>query len=244
MPSIVFDIVGTLISYENCIAEIEKQLGDRFKADNINASLFFFFWLAGAERDYSYLSQSNNYQPFSKIMEYTFYRSLFFAGIKTPRHYCSQDEVNEIIKIGFFNLRARKQTEETLKLLAEYGFTTYFLTDASSERVLNYFKKSGIEISSENLISCDSIDAGKPEAIVYQTMSKRLPDKHKNDKWFFAAHMWDSCAARQGDFRTAWSAIHEFEPCTEIFGEPDVLGDGLLDTARKVIAMHKTLAEK
>lgn len=211
MPSIVFDIVGTLISYKNCIVEIDKQLGDKFTKDGIDSSLFFYFWLAGAERDYSYLSQSKNYQPFAKIMEYTFYRSLFFAGVKKPRDYCTQEQVNDIIYTGFYNLRAREETKEALTLLREYGFTTYCLTDASAERVLNYFKASDIEMSAENLISCDSLGAGKPEAIVYETMSAKLSEKDDDDKWFFAAHMWDSCAARQGNFRTAWSDVHELE---------------------------------
>ncbi|SCW03216.1 LAFE_0G05556g1_1 [Lachancea fermentati] len=239
MPDIVFDIVGTCISYENCIDAIKKVLGERFAKSNIDPKLFFFFWLAGCERDFSYLSQSGTYKTFQDVFKYTFYRSLYFAGVEKPREYASDEDLEEIYK-GWWSLEGRPELKEMFQKLRDYGFTIWCLTDASKERVAGYFKNSGVEMPSENLISCDSIGAGKPEGVVYKYIADKIPGKGK-DAFFAAAHMWDSAAARQGGFVTAWSNVHELEPCCEIFGSADVMATGLVDLADKVIAKHKEL---
>ncbi|GMG24388.1 unnamed protein product [Ambrosiozyma monospora] len=239
MPDIVFDIVGTCISYEKVIEGIETRLGDKLKEAGIDTRLFFFFWLAGCERDYSYLSQCGQYQTFGDIFHYTFYRSLFFAGIKKPREFATDEDL-EYIYGEWFKLEARSELKPMFKMLRDYGFTIWCLTDASHDRVSGYFQKSGVEMASENLISCDSIGAGKPEAAVYKYIAKKIPSSG-NDAFFAAAHMWDSIAAKQGGFITAWSNVHELEPCSEVFGKPDIIAEGLVDMAKKIIAKHKEL---
>ncbi|KAG7876550.1 hypothetical protein KL905_005387 [Ogataea polymorpha] len=239
MPDIIFDIVGTCISYEKVIEGIETRMGERFKKSGIDTRLFFFFWLAGCERDYSYLSQCGHYQPFQKVFRSTFYRSLFFAGVKDPRSYATDDDL-EFIYGEWFKLEGRPELKQMFQMLRDNGFTIWCLTDASHERVAGYFKRSGVEMPSENLISCDSIGAGKPEKEVYEFIAKKIPSSSEN-AFFAAAHMWDSCAAKQAGFITAWSSVHEYDPCTEIFGTPDILATGLVDLAEKVIAKYKSM---
>lgn len=122
--------------------------------------------------------------------------------------------------------------------LRDYGFTIWCLTDASHERVAGYFRQSDVDMPDENLISCDSIGAGKPEARVYEFFANKIPASG-NEAFFAASHLWDSITARQGDFITAWSSVHEQEPCLEVFGSPDIIADGLVDMADKIIAKHK-----
>ena len=92
----------------------------------------------------------------------------------------------------------------------------------------------------ENLITCDSIGVSKPDAAVYQYIAGKIPSSG-NDAFFAAAHTWDSTAAKQGGFITAWSDVYEKEPCVEIFGSPDIIAEGLVDMADKIIAKHKEL---
>ncbi|KAG7777669.1 hypothetical protein KL930_000568 [Ogataea haglerorum] len=239
MPDIIFDIVGTCISYEKVIEGIEVRMGERFKKSGIDPRLFFFFWLAGCERDYSYLSQCGQYQPFQKVFKSTFYRSLFFAGVKDPRSYATDDDL-EFIYGEWFKLEGRPELKQMFQMLRDNNFTIWCLTDASHDRVAGYFKRSGVEMPSENLISCDSIGAGKPEKEVYDFIAKKIPSRAEN-AFFAAAHMWDSCAAKQAGFITAWSSVHEYDPCIEIFGTPDILATGLVDLAEKVIAKYKSM---
>lgn len=242
MPDIVFDIVGTCISYEKCIEAIEFKMGERFKKSGIDSRLFFFFWLAGCERDYSYLSQCKKYQTFGDIFKYTFYRSLFFAGVKEPREYATDDDLDYIFG-EWYKLEGRPELKEMFKRLRDYGFTIWCLTDASHDRVAGYFKRSNVLMPDENLISCDSLGVGKPEAAVYEYIAEKIPSSG-NDAFFAASHMWDSIAAKQGGFITAWSNVHEKEPCTEIFGSPDIIAGGLVEMADKIIAKHKELSGK
>lgn len=242
MPDIVFDIVGTCISYGKAIEAIDHRIGDKLKSVGVTSSLFFYFWLAGCERDFSYLSQAKKYQPFAKIFESTFYRSLFFCGISEPDKFASEGDLKYIME-WWLKLEGRPELKEMFRLLRDYGFTIWCLTDASKERVSGYFRNSGVDMPSDNLVSCDSIGAGKPEAIVYQTIADKVPSKG-SDIWFAAAHMWDSCAAKQAGFKTAWSAVHEGDPCTAIFGKPDVIATGLVDMAEKIIAKHKEMSEQ
>jgi 2-haloacid dehalogenase len=61
--NIVFDIVGTLVSYEHFYSAIDQRLGPALKTLNISAQLFSFAWLESAEREYTFLSLSFGRKP-------------------------------------------------------------------------------------------------------------------------------------------------------------------------------------
>ena len=58
------------------------------------------------------------------------------------------------------------------------------------ERVGGYFRNAGVELPSENLLSCDTSSIGKPDPAAYKPLLERLSSQG-GTPWFAAAHMWD-----------------------------------------------------
>ncbi|KAG9755120.1 hypothetical protein KCU59_g113, partial [Aureobasidium melanogenum] len=86
MPKhVVFDVVGTLVSYDAFFANIEKVLGPRLLANNITPKIFGFAWLESSEREFTYLSISSRYKPYKQVFSSMFYHGglvLYIAGFE------------------------------------------------------------------------------------------------------------------------------------------------------------------
>lgn len=54
--NVVFDVVGTLVSYEHLYEAIKERLGDKLIPRGIRPTLLGIWWLEMAERGYAYLS--------------------------------------------------------------------------------------------------------------------------------------------------------------------------------------------
>ncbi|KAH3663406.1 hypothetical protein OGAPHI_005396 [Ogataea philodendri] len=238
MPDVVFDIIGTCIGYDVMLDAIETRLGSKLKAYNIGTKVFFDAWGTACERDFSYLSQIGNYQPTKKILKATFYRALHHAGIPDPMGLVPDEDL-EYLSEQWLKLKARPELSKMWNLLRQEGFTIWCLTDGDKDRVKGYFNNSSIEMPDENIVSCDSLKIGKPTPEVYKFMLNKIPGKGK-DAWFAAAHMWDCCAAKKAGFQTAWTNVYEKFPCTDIFGKPDLICEGLIDMAESIIETYKS----
>ncbi|KAG0678941.1 hypothetical protein C6P40_001461 [Pichia californica] len=238
MPDVVFDIIGTCIGYDVMIQAITDRIGERLKEHNCNAEIFFNAWGAACERDFSYLSQIGSYQPTKKILKSIFFRTLYHAGIKEPKEFATEEDL-EFLSNEWLKLKCREELPELWKNLRDNGFTIWCLTDGDKERVKGYFTNSKLEMPDENIISCDSLGIGKPTPEVYTFMLNKLPNKGL-DAWFAAAHAWDCCAAKKSGFRTAWTNVYEKFPCEDIFGKPDIVADGLIDLGEKIVSYSET----
>lgn len=199
MPSsknVVFDIVGTLVCYDHLYEAIDRRLGDRLRAEGIKPSLLGHTWMETAEREYTNLSISGRYKVYGDVFEALFYRILFMGGIKEPRRFASPEDL-EYIMSEYKGLTMRPGAAECVKKLREAGFTVWAFTAADLDRVGGYFRKAGIEMPAENLLSCDSAGVGKPDLAAYKPLLERLTVENGGKKpWFAAAHMWDVSAAR------------------------------------------------
>lgn len=191
MPSppkhVVFDIVGTLISYDHLFATINTQLGDRLCSEGIKPSLFGYTWIEVAEREYTYLSLSGVYTPFSTCFEAIFYRMLHFSGIASPRTFASDEDLAVCMQ-AYRDLKMREGAAECVRKLREAGFTVWALTAADTERVAGYFEAASVELPKENLLSCDEGGVGKPALEAYVPLLERLR-KDGGTPWFAAAHV-------------------------------------------------------
>lgn len=103
------------------------------------------------------------------------------------------------------------------------------------------------------LFSCDEIGAAKPDPRVYAEVLRRIKaepiDANAAKKeypgiWFVASHTWDTFAAKQAGFRTAWVTYEEFYPCASVYGTPDVVGRNLEEVSEKILAFERDLATK
>ncbi|KAF4415883.1 2-haloalkanoic acid dehalogenase [Fusarium acutatum] len=229
---VVFDIVGTCVSYDKLTEAVEKQLGDKLLAENVKPSLLVNIWIEASEREYTYLSITQRYVAFDKLFSSLFYRMLWLAGIEEPRSFASEADIEKITH-GYMELEPRPDLKRCFDKLRAAGFTVRGLTAGDFDRVLGYFDKAGIEFPKEHLISCDSFGVGKPDLKAYASTFEEL--KGAKELWFAAAHMWDVSSAKQVGFKSAYCSVLEKEPCVDIFGEMDVMSDTLSEMADKII---------
>ncbi|KAF4475716.1 2-haloalkanoic acid dehalogenase [Fusarium agapanthi] len=229
---VVFDIVGTCVSYDKLTEAVEKQLGDKLLAVNVKPSLLVNLWIEASEREYTYLSITQRYAAFDKLFASLFYRMLWLAGIGEPRSFASEADIEKITQ-GYMELEPRPDLKECFDKLRAAGFTVRGLTAGDYDRVLGYFDKAGIEFPKEHLMSCDSFGVGKPDLKAYASTFEEL--KGAKELWFAAAHMWDVSSAKQVGFKSAYCSVLEKEPCVDIFGEMDVMSDTLSEMADKII---------
>ncbi|OJJ68887.1 hypothetical protein ASPBRDRAFT_658073 [Aspergillus brasiliensis CBS 101740] len=211
---VVFDVVGTCVSYEAFYTAIDTRLGPKLRSYNINARLFGYAWMEAGEKEYTYLSLSTHYVKFFDVFRSIFYRTLWQAGIPNPREFAT-DEDREYLLASYRKLETRPGISECFEKLRAAGFT------------------GGVNFPEENFVSCDTIGVGKPAPESY----RYLLDKFEGEvAWFAAAHMWDAAAAKRCGFKGAWVSIWEKETCSDIFGEMDVVADSLPMLAEGIIA--------
>ncbi|KAL0940375.1 2-haloalkanoic acid dehalogenase [Colletotrichum truncatum] len=236
---VVFDVVGTCVSYDAIYRAIDARLGSKLAEYNIKPALLGFAWIEASEREYTYLSIQGRYKPFYDIFHSLFYRVLFMAGVPEPRQFATDNDATFIMD-SLLELEARPGVKECYALLREAEFTVWAFTAGDAKRVGGYFEKAGIEMPAENLRSCDADGLGKPDPNAY----KPLLEGFKGDEaWFAAAHMWDAAAAKKCGFKGAWCSVYEKEPCVDLFGEMDVMADDLPELARKIIASSEGRSE-
>ncbi|KAF2019916.1 HAD-like protein [Aaosphaeria arxii CBS 175.79] len=229
---VVFDVVGTCVSYDAIFEALETRLGERLREQCIKPKLLGYTWFEAAEREYTYLSISGRYIRFFDVFKSLFYRMLWMAGIEEPREFATDDDLAYILE-QFMKLEARPGVAECFKLLREAGFTCWAFTAGDVNRVRGYFTNNGIDMPLENFMSCDSLGIGKPAPESYRPLLDRFGSE---EAWFAAAHMWDVSAAKSTGFKGAYCTVWEKEPCIDLFGEMDVMASNFPDMARGIIA--------
>jgi 2-haloacid dehalogenase len=95
--NVIFDVVGTIVSYNTLINTMETRLGERLRAEGVKPSLLTNTWIEVAERAYTYLSMSGKYVPFVQCMAQLFYRVLYLADIPNPRIFATDEDVQALM---------------------------------------------------------------------------------------------------------------------------------------------------
>lgn len=189
---VVFDIVGTVVTYDAIINALETRLGDRLRAEFIKPSMFGYTWFEIAEREYTYLSINKRYRSFYDVFCSLFYRMLWISGVKEPRSFATDEDLAYVVG-EFKNLEVRPGAAECFSLLRDAGFTCWGFTAGDNEQVRGYLINNGIEMPLENFKSCDTLGIGKPAPESYQPLLKQFGSE---EAWFAAAHMWDVSSAK------------------------------------------------
>lgn len=173
-------------------------------ASNASATLLLMFDVCQAnfvirievsEREYTYLSISGGYTSYDKLIRAMFWRLLSMVGVQEPRKLATSDDLDVILR-GFNNMEMRPGAKECIEKLRCAGFTVWGFTMADHSRIHRYFIQAGIDLSSENLIACDSTSIGKPAIAAYKPVLAKLSASGCRP-WFAAAHAWDVSAARR-----------------------------------------------
>ncbi|KAL4937002.1 hypothetical protein BDV06DRAFT_82433 [Aspergillus oleicola] len=230
---VVFDVVGTCVSFDAYFNAIDHAIGDRLRANNITPQFFGYSWMTAAELEFTFLSISERYRPYKQILEAVFYRTLWMAGVQNPRDLATDAERDQCIQ-GYWSLQLRPDVKECFSSLREHGFTVWCLTTGDMARVRGYFEQGDVEMPLENIISCDSKGVAKPALGAYRPVFEKFAPG--DDKWFAAAHMWDVSAAVKVGFRGAYCTVYEQDPCLEIFDtKMDVIAGSLVEMAENIV---------
>ncbi|KPM42507.1 hypothetical protein AK830_g4067 [Neonectria ditissima] len=230
---VVFDVVGTCVSFDAFYNCINRVIGEKLIAKNITANAFGFTWMTAAELEFTFLSISERHRPYKDVLTALFFRTLFMVGIISPREFATDAERAACVQ-GYSELELRPGTKECFATLRDAGFTVWCLTTGDTKRVGGYFERASVDMPLENLISCDGQGVAKPALAAYKpTLARFAPD---DVKWFAAAHMWDVSAAVKVGFRGAYCTIYEQDPCAEIFDtQMEVMADTLPKMAKKIV---------
>nr|POE63407.1 hypothetical protein CFP56_04310 [Quercus suber] len=227
MPSkhVVFDIVGTLVSFDAFYSRINAVIGPRLLAQSITPALFGYTWMTHAELEFTFLSMSGRHTTYSAVLRATFYRTLGFAGIAVPRDFAT-DEERDHCQEGYSQLELRDGANECISLLRGAGWEVWCLTTADVTRVQGYFARGGVEMPVDRFVSCDGQGVAKPALAAYQPVFQKFADE--DEKWFAAAHMVG--------FKGAYTSAYEKDDCLGIFGgEMEIMADDLVSMAKSMI---------
>ncbi|OWO98079.1 hypothetical protein B2J93_3983 [Marssonina coronariae] len=246
---IVFDVVGTCVSFDAFYERIAAILGPRLLGHHVSAPHFGYTWKEAAELEFYLILASGRYTAYGAVFRAVFYRTLAMAGIPDPRAFATDAE-RDACQAAYAELRLRPGCAAMMAGLRAAGWTVWCFTSGDVERVLGYFQREGVEMPRENFVSCDQltdVDGAtgrarplyKPSLAAYRHVLRLFADE--DEKWFAAAHMWDVSAAVQAGFRGAYCSVYEKEPCAEIFGtQMDVMAESLHELAERVTAASST----
>ena len=231
---VVFDVVGTCVSFSAYYERIESVLGSQLRQHTITAQHFGFTWQTAAELEFTFLSISGSYKPYKDVLRGIFYRTLSLCGVAEPRNIATDEQREQCID-GYSSLELRPGCEEAFRYLRDNGFTVWCFTTGDIQRVKGYFERAGVDMPLENIVSCDSAGVAKPALPAYESVYKRFSED--DVKWFAAAHLWDVAAATKVGFRGAWSAVYEKEACLDVFSDAklEILADSLMDMSRAIV---------
>lgn len=231
---VVFDVVGTCVSFDAYYQRIESVLGPQLHHHKITAQYFGFTWQTAAELEFTFLSISGSYRPYKDVLRGIFYRTLSLCGAAEPRKIATDEQREQCID-GYSSLELRPDCKEAFEYLRENGFTVWCFTTGDIQRVKGYFERAGVEMPLGNIVTCDEAGVAKPALPAYESVYKRFGVG--DVKWFAAAHLWDVAAATKVGFRGAWSAVYEREACLDVFSDAnlEVLADSLMDMSRAIV---------
>lgn len=204
---IVFDVVGTCVSFSAFYAAISRVLGARLEAHHISAQHFGYTWKEAAELEFYLLLLSGRYTPYNVIFRAVFYRTLAQAGVDDPRAFATDAE-RDACQAGYAALELRPGCAHMMARLRAAGWTVWCLTSGDVERVTGYFARGGVDMPRRNFVSCDDLVERDPvtgqESRLYKPSLKAYEavlgmlgegEGEGTERWFAAAHMWDVSAA-------------------------------------------------
>jgi len=251
MPVAIFDLFGTLASFDVVIAELKTQIPELQDHKS-----FFHMWWTSALRDYMALSLQGGYQAIFEIAPYALNRSLEMMG------YDIEPSRQEAVIKSFKNLTIRDSALECIRLLSQNGWNLFVLTTGALNLTVDFLIRNNIlDVFSNarslpihvlasrgpepHVICCDDMKKAKPDPFVYTTTKQKIVTIMKmtvNPTFYMISdHAWDSSGARKCGFANVWVGEEEKTSCSAIFGRPDIRADTLLEAGQKMLAFEEQL---
>ena len=96
-----------------------------------------------------------------------------------------------------------QDASEALATLRDHGHTPSVLTNSGTESALATLEAAGLLDELDHVISCEDVQAYKPDPRPYRHALERL-EAQPGEVWMVAAHWWDVTGAKRVGMRTAW----------------------------------------
>ena len=207
--TVVFDVIGTLVSLER----LRPVLVDQGADANI-----LELWFAEALRDYFSISHSGAYVPFGEVLK---------GGL--ARHPVLN---RDAVMTCFATLDPMPEADAACGILARAGCKILALTNGSSELTNSLLINGGLRHYFDRVLSCDSIRVSKPHPRVY-ALAVEAAD---GEAWMVASHAWDTAGAGRAGLKTVL-VYPDAAQIPGVFPAPDVVAPDLVAAANAILAV-------
>ncbi|OAD75271.1 hypothetical protein PHYBLDRAFT_166530 [Phycomyces blakesleeanus NRRL 1555(-)] len=206
MPTIAFNFLGTLFSFDRVIDQLEATFPEDLPSQK-QARIFYYAWLWAGIRDYFGTSHAGRYNSLLSILRATLTRARLVQDMEAP----TNEEIDQIMA-AFDDLLPMATALECFELLRENNWDIWILTNGSYSSTETLLKKHGLDtFVGDNILSCDDLKISKPHPKVYSEFMRSAVHKTKRIENFYliAAHAWDLAGAKNVSVRTVYLTTEE-----------------------------------
>lgn len=183
---VIFDVVGTLFSFERMRAKmLESGL----------PSLFLDWWFSSLQKHAMAATMAGKYLPFREIAEASLKQVLAVAG--------RQEEIAPSVLEEMSTLQPWPDAKECVEALHSEGHRLVVLTNSSATIGEALLDRTGMFHLFEDVISADEVKACKPHPRPYRMAMERIGVEPQKC-CMIAAHGWDVMGADAVGMKTVW----------------------------------------
>lgn len=215
--AVVFDVIETLMSLD--------PLRVRLQAVGQPADLLDG-WFARTLRDGMALSLAGDFVLFPDVAR---------SALRGATRFTIDDAAVDHVLAGFGELPAQSDAAPAMELLAGAGVRLACLTNGAAAVTAAFLERSGLHPLVERVMTVEEAGTWKPPAVVYHRAVEQLGLAPRQAA-LVAVHAWDCHGARRAGLVTGWARRLE-GGWSEVFAEPDVAGDDLVEVARGLLAL-------
>ncbi len=147
------------------------------------------------------------------------------------------DKDKNAILMGVRKLPPHPEVREALETLQEGGLRLAALTNSTLEVAQSQLTQAGLAGFFEQILSADTAEQLKPAPEVYKKAAESL-GVETSEMRLVAAHAWDLAGAMRSGCAGAFVA-RPGKVLDPLAPEPDVVGDDLLEVARKILEVEQ-----
>ncbi|CAO3672472.1 unnamed protein product [Umbelopsis ramanniana] len=240
MPTVAFDILGTLFAFDAVI----DVLHDHLKlASRDESKRLFHTWLWSSLRDYFAASHNGPYIQLMAILRSSLQRTVSAQGYDITVDEGSLGQIMDKFK----KLEPMPTALDAIKLLQKQGnWNIWAVTNGGKEATQELMRRAGILDAFDggaNILSCDDLLLSKPHPRVYTELMRTVIRKTKLIENFYlvATHAWDLAGAKNAAFRTVFLTSEEKIYIKEAYGNigPDIEDDSMLGCISQMIGQEQ-----
>ena len=189
MPTIAFDVYGTLIDTDGVVSQLREWMGSQ-------ADVFSQTWR-------------------SKQLEYSFRRGLmrryetFAVCTRQALDYCCVEydvsfsaEQKDALLQSYRALPAFSDADESLVALKASGHRLFAFSNGAAEAVEEVLQTNGLRERFEGVVSCDTLKTFKPNPDVYHYFMREAGEA--KDAWLVSGNPFDVIGAVSAGMKSAW----------------------------------------